>query len=771
MDSEASTHNILEHMLLNRNTEPTDLPLPLLKAITNDFSDDLQIGSGGFAVVYKGLLGNGKMVAVKKLKNTLDMDEKKYNQEVGCLMRVKHKNIVRFLGYCADTQGKMCDYGGKFVMADVRQRLLCFEYLPKGSLHEFITDASGGLEWKKRYQIIKGICDGLHYLHGERIVHLDLKPANILLDDNMEPKIVDFGLSKCFDEQQSRAITSQLFGSMGYLAPESHSHVMTFKSDLYSLGVIVQEILTGQKGYSEVEKVLESWTSRLEILSMTQVLLEQIRVCAKISIDCMDPNPAKRPDIQQIIEMLDVAECTDELSRTGMNALSVAERSLGYIHTDLIDVYPMELRLPFKPNKHIQCTVSLINKTEDEIFFLIIPNNSVRYICANECYVLPHSTCVFYVAIQEQLKPPSDMDGLQILYMNTWSRNHIPKHIDMDNHSNTTILLDNLCGQIREKGGEAHKVPLNLTINCDPDTANGKGEPHVAPRFPLFTIGGLKSIDVHPTKPWILTGHAKGVCISKKNLQSNTFETFHIITEGKRRYLSVKFIARQQWAVSGDSRGTIHVYTHTDELENVKIIDAHSGAVRSLAVHATQPYLLSSADDHLIKLWDWDMGWVCTRSFKRDLYDLHQFWSINSAEPTTELNRVYGSLVAFYLTGSDQQYMAIVGTGGNITILDVLSRTAVHTCKSDQHSYSSATAVACHPKFPLLVTGTNLGANRGGVFLWNNSTYRLERAFQFEDEVKGFGFTTVDGSEWLVIGFRKTIQMLVIDLPTLTGQR
>jgi len=154
--------------------------------------------------------------------------------------------------------------------------------------------------------------------------------------------------------------------------------------------------------------------------------------------------------------MFDVEECSKEFFRTGMNTLSVAERSHGYIRTELVEVYPKELHLVFKPNIPIQCTVSLINKTEDEIFFLIIPNISERYICVNECNVLPHSTHVFYVTIQEQLKPPSDMDGLQILFMNTWSRNHIPKHINLDINSKTTILLDNLCGQIREKGGEAH---------------------------------------------------------------------------------------------------------------------------------------------------------------------------------------------------------------------------------------------------------------------------------------------------------------------------
>ncbi|GJN00153.1 hypothetical protein PR202_ga17564 [Eleusine coracana subsp. coracana] len=163
MDAEGTMLNHLERMIDDENAEPIDLKLSLLEAITSNFSEDLKIGSGGFAAVYKGLLGNGKTVAVKKLYNTLDMKEKKYNEEVGCLMRVKNKNIVRFLGYCADTQGKMCDFGGKFVMADVRHR--------------------------------------------------------------------------------------------GYLAPESYDGVITLKSDIYSLGVIVQEILTGQKRISEMEEV------------------------------------------------------------------------------------------------------------------------------------------------------------------------------------------------------------------------------------------------------------------------------------------------------------------------------------------------------------------------------------------------------------------------------------------------------------------------------------------------------------------------------------
>ncbi|RLN04607.1 hypothetical protein C2845_PM13G00960 [Panicum miliaceum] len=265
MDGKASAaHNYLEHMLFDESVKPTKLPLSLLEAITNNFSDDHEIGRGGFAVVYKGMIGNG-MIAVKKLSKTLDMHEMKFIQEVQCLMKVRHKNIVRFLGYCADTQGEMTNYEGKSVLAEVRNRLLCFEFVPNGSLYEHITDASCGLEWRVRYRLIKGICEGLHYLHENHMVHLDLKPGNILLDNNMVPKIADFGLSRCFNENQSRDITSKLIGSVGYMAPEFYNGQITFKLDIYSLGVIVMEMLTGQKGYSTVDKVLESWRNRLEI--------------------------------------------------------------------------------------------------------------------------------------------------------------------------------------------------------------------------------------------------------------------------------------------------------------------------------------------------------------------------------------------------------------------------------------------------------------------------------------------------------------------------
>lgn len=282
------------------------MPLSFLTAITNNFSEDRKIGSGGFAVVYKGLLRNGRSVAVKKFYDTIELSDEMYRKEVQSMMRLKHANIVRFFGYCADTQWKMFKHDGRHVIAEVRQRLLCFEFVPNGSLDKYISDMFHGLEWRKRYQIIRGICEGLRYLHDENVLHLDLKPSNILLDHNLVPKITDFGLSRCFDDNKTRTVTANLIGSVGYLAPEFFSGLISFKSDVYSLGVIIMEVVTGIKGYCEIEDVLESWRKRLKM--PMEDALEQIRVCVEIGTMCIESNPLNRPDLRHIIELFDEME-------------------------------------------------------------------------------------------------------------------------------------------------------------------------------------------------------------------------------------------------------------------------------------------------------------------------------------------------------------------------------------------------------------------------------------------------------------------------------
>ncbi|XP_020195850.1 disease resistance protein RPS2 isoform X2 [Aegilops tauschii subsp. strangulata] len=314
MDPQASssrsiTQSDLERMLLDEAAEPKALPFSLLEKITNNFYYKNEIGRGGFAVVYMGVLENG-VVAVKRLYDAYKY-EKEFLREVESLMKVKHKNIVRFLGYCVDIQGKVDRYNGKIVMADIQERLFCFAYLPNGSLDKHIKDGSCGIEWKTCYRIIKGICEGLHYLHSINIMHLDLKPSNILMDDNMVPKITDFGVSRNFEEMQSRTVATKMIGTIGYLAPEFHTNVITRKFDLYSLGVIIMEILTGKRESQPVENVLESWNNRLE-LSQRNQHYEQIRVCAEIGIECIEHDPTNRPaSMTHIMDWLAETERTE----------------------------------------------------------------------------------------------------------------------------------------------------------------------------------------------------------------------------------------------------------------------------------------------------------------------------------------------------------------------------------------------------------------------------------------------------------------------------
>lgn len=176
MDREPDMKCVMEHMLFDASAQPPDLFLSLLKYITNDFSDDQQTGRGQVSTVYKRLLGN-TTIATKELNETLGILENKFNEEVGCLIKTKHRNNLQFLEYCCETRGIIVDHEGKF--------------------DKCTTGVSRILDRRNCYEIIEGICEGLDCLHVKRcILHLDLKPANILLDDTMAPKIADFGIPR-----------------------------------------------------------------------------------------------------------------------------------------------------------------------------------------------------------------------------------------------------------------------------------------------------------------------------------------------------------------------------------------------------------------------------------------------------------------------------------------------------------------------------------------------------------------------------------------------
>ncbi|TKW19911.1 hypothetical protein SEVIR_4G051000v4 [Setaria viridis] len=296
---------------------PSDFTFHLLEQITNKFSKDRIIGSGGYGVVYKGVLDNGEEIAVKKLCNKhpgLD-DDKQFTNECTNLMRLQHQNIVRLVGYCYEIAHKVVEYNGKYVYAGVEERALCFEYLQGGTLENLLSDESCGLGWHTRYKIIRGVCEGLHYLHNgskDPIYHLDLKPANIMLDKNMVPKIGDFGLSRLFDSTQT-CTTKVIIGTPGYMPPEYiNRYQITRKFDVFSLGVIIIQVMAGCGGYLKcgdmshqefIDLVHRNWGKRLQV-TMSSHTSHEIKTCIEIALRCVESDRVKRPTIAEIVDEL-----------------------------------------------------------------------------------------------------------------------------------------------------------------------------------------------------------------------------------------------------------------------------------------------------------------------------------------------------------------------------------------------------------------------------------------------------------------------------------
>ncbi|XP_010251167.1 PREDICTED: cysteine-rich receptor-like protein kinase 2 [Nelumbo nucifera] len=207
-----------------------------LEKATGSFDDANKLGHGGFGTVYKGVLPDGREIAVKRLFFNNKHRAADFYNEVNIISSVEHKNLVRLLG---------CSCSGP-------ESLLVYEFLPNKSLDRFLFDSNRGkaLNWEKRFEIIVGTSEGLVYLHENnkiRIIHRDIKASNILLDSKLRAKIADFGLARSFQEDKSH-ISTAIAGTLGYMAPEYLAHgQLTEKADVYSFGVLLLEIVTGRQ--------------------------------------------------------------------------------------------------------------------------------------------------------------------------------------------------------------------------------------------------------------------------------------------------------------------------------------------------------------------------------------------------------------------------------------------------------------------------------------------------------------------------------------------
>ncbi|KAM3311546.1 hypothetical protein ACQJBY_031908 [Aegilops geniculata] len=299
------------------STLPKNLPLDFLKTITDQFSDARKIGTGAFGTVYMGLMPDGQIITVKKLaENSPIARDKAFANEVQNIMALHHENVLKLVGYCHEGQKKVVLNNGRYIVADIVESLLCHEYLPLGSLQKHLFEVHTKMDWNTRFNIIKGICNGLHFVHSIPIVHMDLKPENILLDDNMVPKIADFGLSRLFGQEQTRMNTQNVVGSYGYIAPEYlYRGEISTKSDIYSLGLLIMETTTGEKNcpgkepsaMQFIKNVRENWkeqriTSEYPLLDADG--LQQVKKCIEIGLQCVEIDRLKRPSIETILDKL-----------------------------------------------------------------------------------------------------------------------------------------------------------------------------------------------------------------------------------------------------------------------------------------------------------------------------------------------------------------------------------------------------------------------------------------------------------------------------------
>ncbi|KAH9610687.1 hypothetical protein KSS87_003696 [Heliosperma pusillum] len=284
------------HKYINKDDseeiEIGDLPMFQLNKLitaTNNFHDDNKLGRGGFGTVYKGV--------------------KEFMTEILVISKLQHRNLVRLLGCCVEGE----------------EKLLVYEFMPKKSLDALLFDRFHGelSDWKTRFNIIQGICRGLLYLHRDsrlRIIHRDLKASNILLDDELNPKISDFGMAKIFGGNDDQADTRTVVGTYGYMSPEyAMRGRFSEKSDVFSLGVLLLEIVSGRKNTNFTDNEYLSlfalawklWNEDDIIAFIDPSILEStydaavVLRCIQVALLCVQELPEDRPNVSMIISMID----------------------------------------------------------------------------------------------------------------------------------------------------------------------------------------------------------------------------------------------------------------------------------------------------------------------------------------------------------------------------------------------------------------------------------------------------------------------------------
>ncbi|KAF3774271.1 Serine/threonine-protein kinase BRI1-like 1 [Nymphaea thermarum] len=277
---------------------------------TNGFSAESLIGSGGFGEVYKARLKDGHVVAVKKLIHVTGQGDREFMAEMETIGKIKHRNLVPLLGYCKIGE----------------ERLLVYEYMKWGSLENVLHDkakwgATDELNWAARKKIAIGAARGLAFLHHScipHIIHRDMKSSNVLLDENLEARVSDFGMARLMNALDTHLSVSTLAGTPGYVPPEYYqSFRCTTKGDVYSYGVVLLELISGKRPIDPAEfgdSNLVGWAKQLmrekraieifdPLLLHEETSESELYQYLKIASECLDDRPLRRPTMIQVMAM------------------------------------------------------------------------------------------------------------------------------------------------------------------------------------------------------------------------------------------------------------------------------------------------------------------------------------------------------------------------------------------------------------------------------------------------------------------------------------
>lgn len=296
-----------------------------LKKCTNNFSDNNEIGSGGYGKVYRGMFADGLVVAIKRAQQGSMQGGLEFKTEIELLSRVHHKNLVGLVGFCFE-QG---------------EQMLVYEYMPNGTLRESLSGRSGiHLDWKRRLRITLGSARGLAYLHelaNPPIIHRDVKTTNILLDEHLTAKVADFGLSKLVSDSAKGHVSTQVKGTLGYLDPEYYmTQQLTEKSDVYSFGVVMLELITAKQPIEKGKYIVREVRMAMdkndeEHYGLRELIDRNIRNSGhligfarflELAMQCVEESAADRPTMSDLVKAIETI-----LQNDGMNTNSTSASS------------------------------------------------------------------------------------------------------------------------------------------------------------------------------------------------------------------------------------------------------------------------------------------------------------------------------------------------------------------------------------------------------------------------------------------------------------